>query len=41
MPMQMRPLEPLREFLRALDATKDLNTLLSSFASALQASAEF
>lgn len=40
-PMEIRPLETLREFQRALDDAKDLNTLLSSFASALQNSAGF
>lgn len=40
-PMEIRPLETLREFQRTLDDAKDLNTLLSSFASALQNSAGF
>ena len=40
-PMEIRPLETLREFQRTLDDAKDLNTLLSSFASALQTSAGF
>ncbi|CAI4030161.1 HDOD domain-containing protein [Nitrospira tepida] len=40
-PMQIRPLETLREFQRTLDAAQDLHTLLSSFAAALETSAGF